>query len=183
MLTQECRFCIRYLLNHGVNSLNFDDAVKELGPIELDDKFRLVKIPKKIDFFDNLASKLRELWPPGNKDGKYPWRESVPNLSKRLRSLWRDRFPEFVENENSIEQCLTVARRYLSRFENDTKYMRTLKYFIMKQKEIVQKDGSAIIVVESIFADMLEGKSDEDAVQNEWDFLVNEASVGDGELI
>ena len=150
---------------------------------ELDDKFELVKIPKKIDFFDELAAKLRELWPAGEKDGKYPWRDSVPNLSKRLRMLWKERFPDFKENENSLEQCLTVARRYLSKFENDTKYMQTLKYFILKQEEIRKGDGHAIIINKSRFADMLEGKADEDAIQNEWDFLVNEASVGDGELV
>lgn len=183
MITQECRFCIRYLLDHGINASNFNEAVKELGPVALDDEFELVKIPKKLDFFDELATKLRELWPSGNKDGKYPWRDSVSNLSKRLKILWRERFPDFKENENSLEQCLTVARRYLAQFENDTKYMKILKYFILKQKTIIMKDGEEKYISESIFADMLENKAAEDVMDSEWANILDSVSVGEGELI
>ena len=179
----EIRFCVRYLLEHGINANNFDDVVVSMPPEDEDDKFELVKVPKKTSFFDNLAEKLRELWPPGEKEGKYPWRDSVGNISRRLQLLWKERFPNFKENENSIEQCLTVARRYLAKFENDTKYMQTLKYFILKQEPISKGNGHLTYINKSRFADMLEGKADEDAIMNEWDFLVNDASIGEGEII
>lgn len=47
----------------------------------------------KKSFFEELAERLREMWPPGEKDGKYPWRDSVGNLARRLELLWADRFP------------------------------------------------------------------------------------------
>ena len=180
--TSEIRFCVRYLLDKGINALNFNEVIAALPPVELDDKFELLKIPKKTNFFDDLATKLRELWPPGEKDGKYPWRDSVSNLSKRLRMLWKERFPDFVEKEDSVEQCLTVARRYLAQFEHDTKYMQTLKYFILKQKQLVEKDGRIKYISDSKFADMLEGKNALDAIENEWNFLVNDINLGEGEL-
>lgn len=181
--TSEIRFCVRYLLEHGINVRNFHEIASTLPSIELDDKFELVKISKANNFFDELAEKLRELWPPGEKDGKYPWRDSVANLSKRLTVLWAQRFPKTTNRNYTIEDCLTVARRYLAQFEDDTKYMQILKYYILKQRSIVQQNGRIKYVTESKFADMLEGKSDVDAIQNEWDFLVNQTSIGEGDLV
>ena len=179
-LTPEIKFCVGYLIGQGVSPKDYSVISKALSPKDPD--FRLVKVAES-SFFDRLAEKLRELWPPGDKDGKYPWRDSVGNLSRRLKLLWKERFPDFKENENSLEQCLTVARRYLAKYENDTKYMQTLKYFILKQEQIAKGNGHFVIINRSRFADMLEGKEDEDAIMNEWDFLVNEASVGEGELV
>lgn len=167
-------------MEHGITSSSFDEVAASLS--NKDAEFKLVKVPRK-SFFEELAEKLRELWPPGEKDNKYPWRDSVPNLTKRLSLLWEQRFPDSKDNEHTLDQCLTVARRYLAQFEDNTKYMQTLKYFIMKQKSVVGKDGRISYINESKFADMLEGKSEQDAVQNDWDFLINQATIGEGELI
>ncbi len=61
--------------------------------------------------------------------------------------------------------------------------MQTLKYFVLKQNKLSNGDGTVKYTYESRFADMLEGKSDEDAIQNEWNELINSASLGEGELI
>lgn len=153
MFSPEIRFCVRYLLNHGVNALNFQEAVNELGP--LDQKYRLMPVEdiSSKEFFVELAGKLRELWPPGEKDGKYPWRDSVPNLARRLELLWTERN---LGKKYTIEQCLSVARKYLAQFEEDAKYMMLLKYFIMKQEHIVKPNKHLTYVNKSVFADMLE---------------------------
>ena len=127
------------------------------------------------DFFVELASKLRELWPAGDKDGKWPWRESVENLSKRLETLWNVR----SLGEFSIDQCLSAANRYLARFEEDAKYMKILKYFILKQTKIVNDDGKITFLSDSPFADILEGKKDEDALQNEWNNALSGEETND----
>lgn len=105
------------------------------------------------DFYSKLAGGLRELWPPGEKDGKYPWRDSVKNLKTRLEFLWRDRK---FKDKYSIEQCLSVARKYLSQYEDNAKYMQTLKYFIFKQEPMTNSKGKTKITYKSTFADMLE---------------------------
>lgn len=158
--SDECKFCARYLLDNGVQSSNFDEVVALLS--DLDPDFELVKIEKS-DFFTDLAQKLRELWPSGEKDGKWPWRDSVQNIAKRLKFLWEDR----KLGQYTLEECLTAARRYLAQYEDNTKYMQVLKYFIFKQKSVVQADGKIHYTHESKFADYLES-SFTDALFNEY---------------
>lgn len=132
------------------------------------------------DFFKQLAEGLWKMWPTGEKDGKYPWKDSIPNLVERLSNLWRNR--GFRNDQFTVDACLEVARRYLSKYENDKKYMKTLKYFIMKQSKLIEPSGKIKYVNDSMFADMLEGKAEVDAVQNEWEQLLNSGSLGEGML-
>lgn len=176
--TSEIKFCVRYLVEHGVSSREFSVLSGLALRAQTEPEFALVRLEKS-DFFTELAEKLRDLWPSGEKDGKFPWRDSVSNLSRRLQQLWKERFPD---KTFTIDQCLIVARRYLAQYENNTKYMRTLKYFIMKQKDYGLKDGRKKIFNESIFADMLEGKAEEDAVLNSMDGVLGTMTFGEGEL-
>lgn len=131
---------------------------------------------KDDDFFVKLAEGLRPLWPAGDKSEKYPWRDSVPNLAKRLENLWDIR----ELGDYSIDTCLTVARRYLARYEENAKYMQTLKYFILKQDHVVGKDGRINYISKSVFADMLESTS----VYDGWDDVFESTSTYEqGELI
>lgn len=129
-------------------------------------------------YFTDLATQLRELWPSGSKDGKYAWRDSVPNLVTRLQTMW----DIFDLKDYPIDFCVQVARRYLSKYEKDTKYMCVLKYFILKQKQIIQKDGKIKYIDESKFADMLKGKDEQDAVMNEIDSMFLNESFGEGTI-
>lgn len=112
-------------------------------------------------FFTELATKMRLLWPPGDKvvkdyDGvkTYPWRTSVVDLAKRLKFIWREKG---LEDKYSIDECLTVARRYVAQFENkDKKYMRILQYYVYKKKSLVSKlDGKRTEIYTSDFVDSL----------------------------
>ena len=163
-VSQQVLFCARYLSERGYNSQDFDDLVNQSKKLKAD--YNLVK-KEPTTFFTELAEKLRELWPAGEKDGMYPWRDSVPNLRKRLIELWATRFPD---KTYSIEECLTVARKYLSQFQDDTKYMRVLKYFILKQKVIKDANGKDTHYDESIFADMLESNKDILAAETEFTY-------------
>lgn len=172
----EVKFCVRYLLNQGITAFNFGRVQLQLCSDDAD--FNLVPVPSsQKDFFTELAEKMRELWPAGEKDGKYPWRDSVGNLSRRLQALWKDR----GFGEKTVEECLTVARRYLAQFEDNAKYMQTLKYFILKQDSIVDKNTGRIKYInKSVFADMLESN----AVFEEWgDVFESSNTIEQGELI
>ena len=113
-----------------------------------------VKVEVGKEFFNVLAEKMRALWPQGDKDGKYAWREPVAALSKRLETLWSIR----NLGKFNIDDCLRVCRAYLSEYEHsDIKYMQVVKYFVLKQKEVVDKNGRIRYISTSRFADMLEG--------------------------
>lgn len=121
----------------------------------LDKLFPELKIEnlQEKNFFETLAVALRKLWPEGEKDGKFPWRDSVPNLTKRLKLLWDIRSLK----EYTLDECLTVARMYVSQYEHNTKYMKTLKYFILRQNEkLMGAEGKVYYTNNSTFADMLE---------------------------
>lgn len=173
--SEESLFCVKYLNERGYLA---QDKLEEMAAL-LDDfkvDFKLVKIHK--DFFTDLAAQLRELWPKGNKDGLYPWRDSVENLSRRLKVLWTERGMK----DYTIDQCLMVARQYLARFETDAKYMKTLKYFIYKNNETILPDGRKKFTFDSEFANLLENITDEEKEQSEWESMFN-ASMTQGTLV
>lgn len=147
-------------------TMGYDKGWNDRGNADEEDK---KPVPDE-NYFKELAQKLRNLWPTGEKDGKYPWRDSVGNLVKRLQNLWTIRELEAYP----IETCVSVAQRYLARFEQDAKYMKILKYYILKQGSITRIDGKIVHTNESLFADMLEGKAEEDAVENEIDRMLSE---------
>lgn len=165
-----------YRLLKGRGLLNPDDmAGLDLLSATFTKGYELVPCKRPREFFDSLAMKMRELWPAGEKDGKWPWRDSVKSLSMRLQVLWQDRKLQ----DYSEERCLTVARRYLARFEHDAKFMKTLKYYIMKQEGIVQPDGRIRYVNRSEFADMLESEP----VSVEETATAADVSGGEGRLV
>lgn len=129
------------------------------------------------DFYETLAKKLRELWPAGEKDGKYPWRDSVKNLKLRLEFLWKDRN---LKGKYTLDDCLMAARRYLSQYENNVTYMQTLKYFIFKQDKIIDHNGKGVVTYKSTFADMLESNP---SLSGEFSDDLFESTVSEGELI
>lgn len=149
--------------------------------IKLDHDFYIFKCDK--NYWRDVAAALRELWPAGEKDGKYSWRDSVSNLAKRLQLLWGIRFPD---KNYTKEQILQVARMYLARYENDTKYMKILKYFILKQDKIVDQTGRIRYTSTSTLADMLEAAEEEGLLMNENsmpELFDNNIFMEEGELI
>jgi len=168
--SDETIFCAKYLQERGFLKKECLDEICALID-DLDVDFKFMKV--KLGFYIELAKQLRLLWPAGEKDGKWPWRDSVSNLSRRLETLW------MIRNlgEISIDTCLMVARKYLAQYEGNTKYMQTLKYFILKQSKIVQDDGAIRYTQQSQFADMLESVSEEEKQQAEWEQMFEQSNT------
>ena len=173
--SEEVIYCINYLASNGVTPEEYALLATSTDVAS----FELVRKQKDASFFTELADKLRELWPPGEKDGKYPWRDSTKNIAKRLEILWKER----GLHDFTIDDCLVQARRYLANFENDTRYMKILRKFIVTQKSIVMSDGRIKYVNESMLADMLEGKKEFEKTDDEWNNILNSEMAGEGELI
>lgn len=147
--SDECLFCAKYLFENGLNGEKIEKMRPETEKLQV--SFSLNKIQK--NYWTELAEGLRGLWPPGEKDGKYPWRDSVKNLARRLELMWTTRMPQ---KNYTKDQVLLVARRYLSQFQESTKYMKLLKYFILKTESTPSANGILVYTNHSTLADMLE---------------------------
>ena len=168
--SDEALFCAKYLQERGFLAPKNVMEMKELIK-DFDGEFKFIKVEKS--FYAKLAQELRELWPTGEKDGKYPWRDSVENLTRRLETLWAAR----NLGKFSIDTCLTVARRYLAQYRDNVKYMQTLKYFILKQGRLEQGNGKIKYIQQSLFADMLQNVTDEDKQQAEWESAFEQSNT------
>ena len=92
--------------------------------------------PKYKDRFENLAEKLRELYPKGKKPGtSYMWKDSNAIIAKRLKMIVKKYGDCFTD-----EQAINATKKYVESFNGNYQYMQLLKYFIHK---IVIKDGQA----------------------------------------
>ena len=173
--SQEVAFCAAYLGSKGITPDEYAVLAK------CKEEFPLEIVHKKAGdaFFEELADRLRELWPPGEKSGKWPWRGSQKDIAKRLEVLWSER----DLSGYTIDDCLVAARRYLAQYEDDTKFMKILKKFILTQKDIMMSDASIKHVKESLLADLLEGKKELAQTDSEWESILISELAGEGELI
>ena len=165
---EKIEFCVRYLLNNGVDAERFTQISSTLSEVPRF-TFTLTK-DQDHSFFTKVAMGLRELWPPGNKEGKWPWRESISVLTDRLKFIW-DKYG--LEDEYTVDDCLEAGRKYLAQYQNaNTKYMQILKYFIFKQKDVgVTENGMIKKTYESTLIKLLQDKQKEEQLPFE-EFIV-----------
>lgn len=105
-----------------VMSNNVKDKVFEI----LVDSDKLVE--NREDEFNSLANKLRELFPEGRKPGTtYSWRGSTLEVSRKLKNLVVKHGCQFTE-----EEAIAATKAYIESFNGDYKFMKLLKYFILK---------------------------------------------------
>ena len=181
--SEEIRFCVKYLKDRGILAKQYADICKTL---KKGTKAEYKLVPINNSFYTELAENLRDLWPPGDKEilvggeiRRYPWRDSVDNLAKRLESLWTSRFKG---KEFTMEQCLTAARQYLNQFQDSVKYMQLLKYFILKQNDYTEPTGKVRYTYESKFADILESNATMDSWNETLDNLTT-TPLDEGDLV
>lgn len=174
--TDECLFCVKYLFEHGYNGEDVEKMRQEAT--NLNTLFTLVRFED--NYWEKVAEGLREIWPTGEKDGKYPWRDSKKNIAKRLQLMWQILIPT---KNYTIDQILTVARKYVAQYEMNMKFMRTLKYFILKQDRVVQPDGKIRIANSSMLANMLESEEANGTLFNSEDETIENYPNWEGELV
>lgn len=86
-------------------------------------------MPSVKNRLENLASKLRDLYPSGKKAGtNYYWKDSVALISQRLAMF----FKKFGD-EVTDEQIIQATKGYVESFNGNYQYMQLLKYFIYKR--------------------------------------------------
>lgn len=98
---------------------------KLLEEIILDSDKTVAKNNKRLE---NLAEKLRELYPEGKKQGtQYYWRDSNSVIVKKLKALIKKYGDCFTD-----EQAINATKKYVESFNGNYQFMQLLKYFISK---------------------------------------------------
>lgn len=88
--------------------------------------------------FNNLADKLRELFPTGRKPGtQLQWRDSTKIIAQRLKIFVKKFDVKFTD-----EQAIEATKKYISGFNGNYQFMQVLKYFIMKAGK---EDGTSVV--------------------------------------
>lgn len=107
-------------------------------------------IPEKLDC-EKLAIDMRQLFPKGIKTGSSAWRGNLREITLRLQKFFKLYGSYWTE-----EQILAATKRYIESFNGDTKFMRILKYFILKSEKKFNEDGKFVVEEVSELATWLE---------------------------
>lgn len=107
-----------------------------------------------------LATRLKEIFPKGKKDGtNYYWAEGVALIVRRLELFFKKYGNKFTD-----EQIIQAAEKYVQGFNGNYQYMRLLKYFILKEK--VGANGE--IEGDSELISYIENAGQEENLRNDW---------------
>ena len=107
-----------------------------------------------------LATKLKEIFPKGKKDGtNYYWADGVALIVRRLKLFFKKYGNKFTD-----EQIIQAAEKYVQGFNGNYQYMRLLKYFIFKEK--VGANGE--VEGDSELINYIENAGQEEDLRNDW---------------
>ena len=107
-----------------------------------------------------LATRLKEIFPKGKKDGtNYYWTEGVALIVRRLKLFFRKYGNKFTD-----EQIIQAAEKYVQGFNGNYQYMRLLKYFIFKEK--VGANGE--VEGDSELINYIENVGQEENLRDDW---------------
>ena len=107
-----------------------------------------------------LATKLKEIFPKGKKDGtNYYWADGVALIVRRLKLFFKKYGNKFTD-----EQIIQAAEKYVQGFNGNYQYMRLLKYFIFKEK--IGANGE--VEGDSELISYIENAGQEEDLRNDW---------------
>ena len=117
-------------------------------------------VNSKQDDFIALANELKEIFPEGRKAGTtYSWRGSTAEIARKLKNLVVKYGCTFTR-----EEAIEATKAYVASFNGDYKYMKLLKYFLLK----TPKNNNGDVEVESDFMAYLENKGAAEEHNNNW---------------
>ena len=117
------------------------------------------------DRLNPLATKLKEIFPKGKKDGtNYYWAEGVALIVRRLKLFFKKYGNDFTD-----EQIIQATEKYVQGFNGNYQYMRLLKYFIFKEKVGVggEVEGDSELI------SYIENAGQEENLRNDWTSSIN----------
>jgi hypothetical protein len=148
--------CVSSLIKKGWGGAAFNDKTKLIISDEDKKKVLDVILDSDVQVADNreeleaLAVKLKELFPKGNKPGTcYSWRGNTAEIVRKLKNLIVKYHCKFTE-----EEAIEATSKYVASFNGDYRYMRLLKYFLLK----TSRDNEGGTEIDSDFMTYLENK-------------------------
>lgn len=112
-----------------------------------------------------LATRLKEIFPKGKKDGtNYYWADGVALIVRRLKLFFKKYGNKFTD-----EQIIQAAEKYVQGFNGNYQYMRLLKYFIFKEK--VGANGE--VEGDSELISYIENADQTDDLKTDWTSTLN----------
>lgn len=107
-----------------------------------------------------LATKLKEIFPKGKKDGtNLYWTEGVALIVRRLKLFFKKYGSDYDD-----EAIIQAAKDYVRSFNGNYQYMKTLRYFIFKEKIGASKEVEG----ESDLINCIENADQESSMNNDW---------------
>lgn len=158
--------CIASLIAKGWAGADlFDDTKIVLSDNTKENVFNVLVdsdklVEDKQDDFEAIANKLREIFPKGNKAGtNYNWRGSIAEIARKLKNLVVKYGCKFTE-----EEAIEATKAYVASFNGDYKYMKLLKYFLLK----TPRNNNGDVEIESDFMTYLENKGAAEEHNGNW---------------
>lgn len=158
--------CIASLIAKGWAGADlFDDTKIVLSDNTKENVFNVLVdsdklVEDKQDNFEAIANKLREIFPKGNKAGtNYNWRGSTAEIARKLKNLVVKYGCRFTE-----EEAIEATKAYVASFNGDYKYMKLLKYFLLK----TPRNNNGDVEIESDFMTYLENKGAAEEHNGNW---------------
>lgn len=112
----------------------------------------------------SLSDKLMKIFPKGKKEGTtLYWRNNRKDNILRLKKFFK-----LYGNKYSDEQIIKAAESYVSSFNGQYAYMRTLKYFIWKDERKIDSNGIGYVEEVSDLASYIENAGQEETLRNDW---------------
>lgn len=123
------------------------------------------------EHLQQLARQMAECFPKGKKQGTvYYYRCNTKEIVSKLKGFF-DAYGEYPD-----EQILRATRQFVASFHGDYRFLPLIKYFISKNKKVMDENGENHIVEVSELASALENMTDSDDVPeiaDSDDWLVN----------
>lgn len=118
------------------------------------------KNQKPEDRLIGLATRLKETFPKGKKDGtNYYWADGVALIIRRLKLFFKKYGDTYTD-----EQIIRAAEKYVQGFNGNYQYMKLLKYFIFKEKVGAAGDVEG----ESELINYIENAGQEENLRDDW---------------
>ena len=117
------------------------------------------KEDKSMEELLEIAEGLKSIFPQGKKEGTSNyWAESKLLIVKRLKSFFKRYGSDYTK-----EQILEAAKKYVEGFNGHYQYMRTLKYFIFRDRNALGEEEAS-----SDLLTYMENAGQEQNLRDDW---------------
>lgn len=151
---------LRYIINFGSSIFKEDikykvsNSAKEIISCILAESN--IEVKDRINDIENLADKLREIYPDGKiSNTNYYYKSNRKDVINKLKTFFKIYGTKYTD-----EQIINATKKYIESFNGNYTYLKLLKYFIWKDERLKGES------VQSLLADFIENENCE--IKSDW---------------